>query len=97
MGDADGKHVVGHVSDHALDLNTAAAVREWVGRSPLTMATCRGCVSLAVCGGGCPRNAESLHGTIWEVDTAFCHFSRRSTDWMIWRRRQEERAAAVVG
>ncbi len=94
VGDIDGRHAVGHVSDPTLDLNASGAVREWVGRSPLTMATCRGCISLAVCGGGCPRNAESLHGTIWEVDTAFCHFSRRSTAWMIWRQRQEERALA---
>lgn len=80
-------HDVGDVKQPGLDLNRSRAVREWVGRSPLTMEACRGCVSLAVCGGGCPRNAESLHGSIWAVDTAFCHFSRRATKWMIWKKR----------
>ncbi len=88
-----GKHDVGDVHDPRLDLNRSRAVREWVGRSPLTMDSCRGCISLSVCGGGCPRNAESLHGSIWEVDSAFCHFSRRSTAWMIWKKRD----AMVVG
>ena len=81
------KHDVGDVRSPNLDLNRSEAVKEWIGRSPLTMDSCRGCISLAVCGGGCPRNAESLHGSIWSVDTAFCHFSRRSTKWMIWKKR----------
>lgn len=93
------KHDVGHVQDPNLDLNQSRAVREWTGRSPLTMNSCHGCISLATCGGGCPRNAESLHGSIWSVDTAFCHFSRMATKWMIWKKRDamlSEKTLAVA-
>jgi uncharacterized protein len=57
---------------------------EWSKRSPLTMPQCFDCIALATCGGGCPRNADILNGSIWECDSAFCHFAKRAQEWLIW-------------
>lgn len=92
-----GKHEIGTVHDSSLDLNLSPVVEEWSRRSPLMMDACRGCVALAVCGGGCPRNAESLHGSIWHVDTAFCHFSKRAAEWMIWKKRDAQLGERTTG
>lgn len=56
---------------------------EWSNRSPLNIEECTYCPALATCGGGCPRNADMLHGTIWSVDTAFCHFAKKAQEWLI--------------
>ena len=58
---------------------------EWSQRSPLTIESCLKCVALATCGGGCPRNADMLNGSIWNVDTAFCHFAKKAQEWMLWK------------
>lgn len=58
---------------------------EWSKRSPFTMPQCYMCPALATCGGGCPRNADFLNGSIWEVDSAFCHFAQKAQEWMIWK------------
>ncbi|PIY96887.1 MAG: hypothetical protein COY66_02500 [Candidatus Kerfeldbacteria bacterium CG_4_10_14_0_8_um_filter_42_10] len=57
---------------------------EWAQRSPLNMPQCFECAALATCGGGCPRNADLTNGSIWKVDSAFCHFARKAQEWMIW-------------
>lgn len=64
---------------------------EWSRRSPLTMKQCFNCSALATCGGGCPRNADFIHGSIWEVDSAFCHFAKKAQEWMIWKKFEEEK------
>lgn len=58
---------------------------EWSFRSPLNMEQCINCEALSTCGGGCPRNADFLNGSIWEVDSTFCHFAKKAQEWMIWR------------
>lgn len=58
---------------------------EWSKRSPLTMKKCLDCVALATCGGGCPRNADVLLGSIWERDLPFCHFAKKAQEWLIWK------------
>lgn len=58
---------------------------EWSNRSPLNMEECRKCIALATCGGGCPRNADVLTGSIWNPDKAFCHFAKLAQEWMIWK------------
>ncbi len=58
--------------------------QEWSTRSPLTMKSCHDCIALATCGGGCPRNADVLSGSIWNPDTPFCHFAKLAQEWMIW-------------
>lgn len=58
---------------------------EWSNRSPLKMEKCKRCIALATCGGGCPRNADVLTGSIWNPDKAFCHFAKLAQEWMIWK------------
>lgn len=60
--------------------------KEWSRRSPLNMEQCYTCPALSTCGGGCPRNADFLHGSIWERDSAFCHFAIKAQEWMIWKK-----------
>lgn len=62
---------------------------EWSKRSPLTMKSCFDCIALATCGGGCPRNADVLSGSIWEPDKAFCHFAKLAQEWMLWKMHSE--------
>lgn len=58
---------------------------EWSNRSPLNIEKCLSCPALATCGGGCPRNADMIHGSIWDVDSAFCHFAKKAQEWLIWQ------------
>lgn len=62
---------------------------EWSRRSPLSMEECFSCSALSTCGGGCPRNADFIHGSIWRVDSAFCHFAKKAQEWMIWKKFQK--------
>jgi len=64
--------------------------QEWSTRSPLTMKECHKCIALATCGGGCPRNADVLTGSIWNPDLPFCHFAKLAQEWMIWRLESDE-------
>ncbi len=57
---------------------------EWSRRSPLTMPACRNCPALGVCGGGCAKNAEMRHGTIWGLDDRFCIHAKHTLEWMLW-------------
>lgn len=59
--------------------------QEWSNRSPLNIEACTHCPALATCGGGCPRNADMLNGSIWQVDTAFCHFAQMAQEWLVWQ------------
>lgn len=63
--------------------------QEWSTRSPLNIEECLKCPALATCGGGCPRNADMLHGSIWNVDSAFCHFARKAQEWLVWQEIEE--------
>jgi uncharacterized protein len=62
---------------------------EWSRRSPLNMEKCFSCSALSTCGGGCPRNADFIHGFIWKIDSAFCHFAQKAQEWMIWKKYQK--------
>lgn len=76
---------VGDVFDEDFGAASHPIFVEWSRRSPLNMPQCWECPALAVCGGGCPRNADFISGSIWEPDIAFCHFGKRSLEWMIWK------------
>lgn len=76
---------VGSVFDETFAVVDHPIWQEWSLRSPLNMDHCIGCPALAVCGGGCPRNAEFLGGSIWDPDAAFCHFAQQSLEWMLWK------------
>ncbi|MDD6229849.1 MAG: SPASM domain-containing protein [Lactimicrobium massiliense] len=64
--------------------------KEWSMRSPLNLEDCQNCPALATCGGGCPRNADMINGTIWKPDKAFCHFALKAQEWMIWKNMKPE-------
>lgn len=59
---------------------------EWSNRSPLNMPECYACPAIATCGGGCPRNADLINGSIHCLDSAFCHFAKLAQEWMIWKK-----------
>ena len=59
--------------------------QEWSMRSPLNIQKCLECSALATCGGGCPRNADMINGSIWDVDSAFCHFAKKAQEWLVWQ------------
>lgn len=63
---------------------------EWSKRSPLNMDKCLNCPALATCGGGCPRNADMINGSIWDVDSAFCHFALKANEWLVWKNFEDQ-------
>ncbi|MDO6684603.1 MULTISPECIES: radical SAM/SPASM domain-containing protein [unclassified Agarivorans] len=74
----------GSVYDKSFDPHMVPEFQEWSTRSPLTMEECKSCPALATCGGGCPRNAYTLTGSIWNLDKGFCHFAQKAHEWLIW-------------
>ena len=76
----------GSVFDADYDPSRDSVFIDWSRRSPLNMPQCYHCSALATCGGGCPRNADYINGSIWEVDSAFCHFAKKTQEWMIWKK-----------
>ena len=57
---------------------------EWRERMPINMPKCLKCEALGICGGGCPFNADTRNGSIWEVDDFFCEHSKKTLEWLIW-------------
>lgn len=69
--------------------NEDCVFQEWSMRSPLNIEKCIECPALATCGGGCPRNADMLSQSIWELDKAFCHFAKKAQEWLVWQHIEE--------
>jgi len=57
---------------------------EWSRRSPLHMKQCYDCAALGICGGGCPVSAESVTGSLWDIDTRICPHSKKTLEFLIW-------------
>lgn len=57
--------------------------KDWRSRSPLYQSQCYQCISLGICGGGCPYNAELKTGSIWGIDETFCIHSRGTVEFLI--------------
>lgn len=57
---------------------------EWSSRSPFNMSQCQDCPVLGICGGGCAKNAEMKHGSIWGLDDRFCIHAKHTLEWMLW-------------
>jgi len=57
---------------------------EWLERIPINMPQCFDCEAIGICGGGCPFNAHTRHGDIWQVDDFFCAHSKATLNWLIW-------------
>lgn len=73
------------VFDETYDPKNDEVFQEWATRTPYVMEECIHCEALSICGGGCPRNAQMISGSIWGLDKGFCHFSKLSLEWMIWQ------------
>ncbi len=72
------------VFDLDFDPNSDSVFQEWSMRSSFNMSECYDCPALATCGGGCPRNADFMSGSIWHRDEPLCHFAKRAQEYMLW-------------
>lgn len=72
------------VNATAFDPATDPTFSEWGKRTPLNMEECQNCMSLGMCGGGCPLNAQKNEGSIWGMDKRFCVHSLKTLNWLIW-------------
>lgn len=67
--------------------------KRWRRRSPLANETCKDCVALGNCGGGCPYNAYRAKGTIEAIDERFCAHAKATTHFLIrdlWEKQKEK-------
>jgi uncharacterized protein len=78
-----GKCFSGDVKDPAYDVFDDAVFAEWSSRIPVNMPECEGCPFIALCGGGCPYNALTAHGTIWKKDPQVCPYLQRLVPWIL--------------
>ena len=78
------KHYFGSLFDKEQCWKEIEEIKEWVKRTPLNIPECKNCSALGICGGGCPYNAELLHGSIWSVDSRYCLYNKMLLHWMIW-------------
>jgi len=70
--------------------------KQWRKRSPLANETCKSCIALGNCGGGCPYNAYRAKGTINALDERFCAHAKATTHFLIrdlWEKQKEKQAA----
>ncbi|MFA6393437.1 MAG: radical SAM protein [Patescibacteria group bacterium] len=63
--------------------------QEWRFRSPIHQRQCYDCISIGICGGGCPYNAELKTGSIWGLDNTFCVHSKGTVNYLIQKLYQE--------
>ncbi len=67
--------------------------KQWRKRSPFVNKTCKSCIALGNCGGGCPYNAHRTKGTIDALDERFCAHAKATTYFLIrdlWEKQREE-------
>lgn len=70
--------------------------KQWRKRSPFTNETCKSCIALGNCGGGCPYNAYRTKGTIDALDERFCAHAKATTRFLIhdlWEKQKEKQTA----
>ena len=80
----DRQTFVTNVLDDDFDPSENPTFQEWARRSPFNMDACRSCPVLGLCGGGCPLNAHTQAGSIWELDRRFCTHAKMTLEWLIW-------------
>ena len=86
----------GNVNDPEYDVFEDPVLAEWSSRIPVNMPQCEGCPFIALCGGGCPYNALTAHGTIWKKDPQVCPYLQKLVPWILqrlWRGRRMAMAA----
>jgi uncharacterized protein len=75
----------GDVNDPDYDFFADPVFADWSGRIPVNMPQCEGCPFIALCGGGCPYNALTAHGTIWDKDPQVCPYLEKLVPWILER------------
>ncbi len=68
----DKRHFITTIDDMEFDPKQSAEYKMWNKRSPLYIDSCRNCIALGVCGGGCVINSERKHDSIFIPDQRFC-------------------------
>jgi len=58
--------------------------KEWKERLPLYNAECLNCEAISICGGGCPWSAEEVKGNPLKKDEAFCIYTKKAFEFLIW-------------
>lgn len=91
-----GKCFAGDVNDPAYDIFEDPVLAEWSSRIPVNMPQCEGCPFIALCGGGCPYNALTAYGTIWEKDPQVCPYLEKLVPWILTRLWRGRRMAPVA-
>lgn len=69
--------------DDVQDVRNHPIWKTWKSRSPLYQRQCYSCISIGICGGGCPYNAELKTGSIWGIDETLCIHSKGSVEFLI--------------
>jgi len=70
--------------DEIKDVTKHPLWSKWRFRSPLYQKQCVSCISLGICGGGCPASAELKTGSRYNLDERACHHSKQTLEWLIW-------------
>ncbi len=71
--------------------------KRWRRRSPLINETCKNCIALGNCGGGCPYNAYRIKGSIDALDERFCAHAKATTHFLIcdlWEKQKEKQTTS---
>jgi uncharacterized protein len=79
----DAEHFAGNICDDDCISVLAKRLSEWENRTPLQIDECNNCISLGICGGGCPFVAKNNTGSIMKLDETFCTHAVLVTNWMI--------------
>lgn len=67
--------------------------KRWRRLSPLNKETCKSCIALGNCGGGCPYNAYRIKGDINAIDERFCAHAKATTRFLIqdlWEKQKKQ-------
>lgn len=67
--------------------------KQWRKRSPFANETCKTCIALGNCGGGCPYNAHRIKGSIDALDERFCAHAIATTHFLIrdlWEKQKQK-------
>lgn len=76
--------IVGNiVKDELSDMLGNPKNKEWLEMYTIDKEECRYCEAVAVCGGGCPLQAEALFGSRKALDKATCIYYKNSLEWLL--------------
>lgn len=83
QGDSQsGTGVLWNVDNPPVDL-FASAEPYWTQHLPVNRLVCQNCEAFAVCGGGCPLQAEAIYGSRDHMDEALCVYNRAVARFLV--------------